>query len=69
MKIYLAGPLFTEAERDWMRKVKAEIEESAKSAGKDVFVIWPYELITQPEIEELGSKAKQGNLFPVQVEP
>jgi nucleoside 2-deoxyribosyltransferase len=34
MKIYLAGPLFTESERDWIRKVIKEIEELAESKGK-----------------------------------
>ena len=58
MKIYLAGPLFTEAERDWMRKVKKELEESAESRGKQVNVVWPYEIITQSEINRLGVKAK-----------
>ncbi len=58
MKIYLAGPLFTEAERDWLRNLKEEIEELAESQGKQVNVIWPYELATQFEIESLGNKAK-----------
>jgi nucleoside 2-deoxyribosyltransferase len=58
MKIYLAGPLFTEAERDWIRKIKVQIEELAESHGKPVNVIWPYELITQSEIDQLGNQAK-----------
>jgi nucleoside 2-deoxyribosyltransferase len=47
MKIYLAGPLFSEAERDWMRKVKKELEELAEFQDKQLNVIWPYELLTQ----------------------
>jgi nucleoside 2-deoxyribosyltransferase len=58
MKIYLDGPLFTEAERDWMRKVKKEIEELAESQGKQVNVIWPYEHVTRSEIDQLEEKAK-----------
>ncbi len=58
MKIYFAGPLFTEAERDWIRKTKKDIESLAESHGKQVNVIWPYELITQSEIDQLGAKAK-----------
>ncbi|MFZ0943433.1 MAG: nucleoside 2-deoxyribosyltransferase [Syntrophobacteraceae bacterium] len=58
MKIYFAGPLFSESERDWIRKVKKEIEELAESQGKQVNVIWPYELIGQSEIDQLGEKAR-----------
>ncbi len=58
MKIYLAGPLFTEAERDWLRNVKKEIESLAASQGEQVNVIWPYEPATQSEIDHLGPKAK-----------
>ena len=58
MKIYLAGPLFTEAERDWLRNLKKQIESLAESQGKQVTVIWPYELATQSEIDHLGPKAK-----------
>jgi nucleoside 2-deoxyribosyltransferase len=58
MKIYLAGPLFTEAERDWMRKVKKELEDLDESQGRQVNVIWPYEIITQSEIDRLGEKAR-----------
>jgi nucleoside 2-deoxyribosyltransferase len=58
MKIYLAGPLFSESERDWLRNLKKEIEELAESQGKQVNVIWPYDLLTQSEIDHLGPKAK-----------
>jgi nucleoside 2-deoxyribosyltransferase len=58
MKIYLAGPLFTESERDWIRNLKKEIESFAESQGKQVKVVWPYDLITQSEIDHLGPKAK-----------
>jgi nucleoside 2-deoxyribosyltransferase len=58
MKIYLAGPLFSEAERDWMSKLKGQIESLAAKSGRSVQVIWPYELITQEEIDALGRLAK-----------
>jgi nucleoside 2-deoxyribosyltransferase len=58
MKIYLAGPLFTEAERDWIRSLKEEIESLAEAQGQQVNVIWPYELISQSEIDCLGPNAK-----------
>ena len=58
MKIYLAGPLFTESERDWIRKVKKEIEKLAESQGKEITLIFPYDLIIQSEINSLGPKAE-----------
>ena len=58
MKIYFAVRLFAESERDWIRKVKKEIEELAASAGKPLKVIWPYELLSQYEIDRLREKAK-----------
>lgn len=58
MKIYLAGPLFSEAERDWMRKLKGQIESLVVEMGRAVQMIWPYELITQEEINALGTAAK-----------
>lgn len=58
MKIYLAGPLFTEAEQRWMGKLKKEIEELVRPLGKHVVVIWPYELIDRSEIDRLGEKAR-----------
>lgn len=39
-RIYLSGPLFSEAEIAWGRRVKASIEE----ALHEVDVIWPHEL-------------------------
>ena len=59
MKIYLAGPIFSEAEQQWLRGLKERIEETGRAKGKKVEVIWPYELIDRPEIESLGDLAKQ----------
>jgi nucleoside 2-deoxyribosyltransferase len=58
MKIYLAGPLFSEAERDWLRNLKKDIEELVESQGKLVNIIWPSKLATLSEIDQLGEKAK-----------
>jgi nucleoside 2-deoxyribosyltransferase len=52
--IYLAGPLFTEAERDWHRKTKGLLLEQALQRGQAVEIVWPYELITPEEIAALG---------------
>lgn len=59
MKIYLAGPLFSEAERAWLSSTRERIEALGRKRGARVSVIWPYELITQAEIEALGARAKQ----------
>ncbi len=63
MRIYLAGPLFSEAERDWMKKLKTQIERFAAESGMTGHVVWPYELITQPEIEQLGVRRKMRSSF------
>ncbi len=52
--IYLAGPLFTEAERDWHRKTKGLLLEQASRRGEPIEILWPYELITAEEITALG---------------
>jgi nucleoside 2-deoxyribosyltransferase len=56
MKIYLAGPLFSEAERNWLRGLKNRIEAFAGSKEKTVEVIFPYDLIDQDEVAALGAK-------------
>ena len=58
MKIYFAGPLFSEAERDWIRSTINSIESLAAQRGINTDIIFPYDLITQSEIDHLGSKAK-----------
>ncbi len=52
MKIYLAGPLFTQAEQNWLRILKAEIENLAAGAGKEIDVVWPYELVSQEDLKK-----------------
>jgi len=51
MKIYQAGPLFSEAECLWHRSLKAELEE----AGFDV--VWPGDLISPSDVEQWGEDA------------
>jgi nucleoside 2-deoxyribosyltransferase len=58
MKIYLAGPLFSEAERDWIRATINKIESFAAQRGTKTEIIFPYDLITQSEIDRLGEHAK-----------
>ena len=59
MKIYLAGPIFSEADQQWLRGLKERIEETGRAKGKKVEVIWPYELVSRSDIERLGDSAKQ----------
>jgi nucleoside 2-deoxyribosyltransferase len=58
VKIYFAGPLFSEAEREWIRSTIKEIEALAAQHGKKSEIIFPYELFTQEEIDHLGPKGK-----------
>ncbi len=58
MKIYFAGPLFSVAERDWIRSTIDKIEALAAQHGKKIEIIFPYDLITQEEIDRLGEHAK-----------
>jgi nucleoside 2-deoxyribosyltransferase len=56
--IYLAGPLFTEAERAWHTQTKHLLQQTAARQDAAIDVIWPYELITAEEIAALGSAAR-----------
>jgi nucleoside 2-deoxyribosyltransferase len=58
VKIYFAGPLFSEAEMDWIRSTIRQIESVAVRHGRNLKIIFPYDLITQPETDGLGKKAK-----------
>ena len=51
MRIYQAGPLFTEAERDWHLKLKARL----LTAGFEV--VWPGELVGPEKAESWGADA------------
>lgn len=58
MKIYFAAPLFTEADRDWIRSTIQKIEALAHERGQVVTIIFPYHLTGQEEIDSLGAAAK-----------
>lgn len=49
--IYLAGPLFTQAEQAWLRSVKAELLKH------DYEVCWPFELFKDGQISGWGPTA------------
>lgn len=56
--IYLAGPLFCEAERDWHRNTKQQLLTWAEQQQQALKIIWPYELISEQEIATLGDQAR-----------
>jgi len=58
MKIYLAGPLFTQAEQNWLRALKVQIESCAKDVGSAVDVVWPGDLVSPEDIKKWGDQAK-----------
>jgi len=58
MKFYLAGPLFTQAEQNWLRDLKSKLEVLAVKAGKEIDVVWPYELVSPEDMEKWGKNAK-----------
>jgi len=51
MHIYLAGPLFSEAEQAWHITFKKQLEESGHQ------VTWPFELISSEQIAAWGQDA------------
>lgn len=48
MRIYQAGPLFSEAERNWHRELRSRLVHAG------YLVTWPYELFTPQEIQYWG---------------
>jgi len=58
MQIYLAGPLFTAAERAWMCELRDEIGKHAHNAGWSI--VWPGDLFTDGQIATWGADAKHG---------
>jgi nucleoside 2-deoxyribosyltransferase len=58
VKIYFAGPLFSEAERERIRSTIQKIESLAAGHDTKIEIIFPYDLMTQSEIDHLGSNAK-----------
>jgi len=58
MKLYLAGPLFTQAEQNWLRDLKLKIEVCAKESGRAVDVVWPGDLVSAEDIKTWGENAK-----------
>ena len=51
MKLYQAGPLFSDAERQWHLSFKQKLEAAGHT------VIWPGELISQADVTAWGADA------------
>lgn len=58
MKIYFAGPLFSESERDWIRSTIKQMKSFADQNSSKVEICFPYDLLPQEEIDSLGTNAK-----------
>lgn len=50
MRMYLAGPLFSEAEQAWLRNFQIELQ------GHGYDVLWPYKIFDQEEIKTWGDE-------------
>ena len=55
-QIYLAGPLFTAAEKEWMAKLRDELRQHVHGSGGSV--IWPGDLFTAEQVNAWGDQAK-----------
>ena len=58
LKIYLAGPLFSESERSWLLALKQQIIAVGTECGRQVEVLWPWEFFDQAELIASGDQAK-----------
>lgn len=58
MKIYLAGPLFTQAEQQWLRALKEAIQKLGGISEEKIEVVWPYELFSDTDLVQWGDSAK-----------
>lgn len=52
--LYLAGPLFTEAEQQWLRALKGRLQDAIPG----LTVVWPGELFDAQELADMGHGAK-----------
>ena len=54
MQIYLAGPLFTHAEQQWLAAVRDRLSDLPYCR-----VVWPYDLVRDADMQRWGAAAKQ----------
>lgn len=59
MKIYFAGPLFSEPQRNWIRDAIDRIHALTAELNLPVNIIWPFELISEDDLKALGDETKR----------
>ena len=59
MKIYLAGPLFSVADQEWLRGLKHHIQGMEQGGGTSLEVVWPHDLVAGEDTQAWGDQAKQ----------
>lgn len=59
IKIYFAGPLFSESERKWVESVIERLYALVVKLDIPVEIIWPWELFGPGELDALGDQAQQ----------
>lgn len=57
-RIYLAGPLFSDSEREWLSRLKRRILDLAAECVLEAEVMWPGEFFDPEEIQTWGAQAK-----------
>jgi len=58
IKMYFAGPLFWESERNWIRATISRIKALAAELNAPVETVWPFELFSPGELDALGDRAQ-----------
>ena len=58
IKMYFAGPLFSESERNWIRATISRIKALAAELNAPVEIVWPFELFSPGELDALGDRAQ-----------
>jgi nucleoside 2-deoxyribosyltransferase len=56
-KIYFAGPLFSESERNWIKTTIPRIQALADEQDTPIKIIWPWELFSPGELDGFGDQA------------
>ena len=59
LRIYLAGPLFSEGDRSWQMRIKEAIQNWGALQGIYLELINPYELLSAGQLEQEPDKASE----------
>jgi hypothetical protein len=55
-RIYFAGPLFSESERNWIKTTIPRIQNLATELDTPVKIIWPWELFSPGDLDGFGDQ-------------